>query len=48
MWPQLLIALPALLAGAMLGLHLFGKVNDAAFRKGVCALLLLSGVAMLR
>jgi len=48
MWPQVLIALPALLAGSVLGLSLFGKVNDAAFRKVVCALLLLSGIAMLR
>jgi uncharacterized membrane protein YfcA len=48
MWPQLLIALPALLAGSMVGLYLFGKVKDAAFRKVVCGLLLLSGIAMLR
>jgi uncharacterized membrane protein YfcA len=43
---ELLIALPALLLGALVGLHLFKKVDEAAFRKVVCALLLVSGSAL--
>src|SRR5713226_8943241 len=38
-----LIGLPALLAGTWLGLKLFGRLNEAAFRKIVLALLLASG-----
>ena len=42
------LALPALLAGTTLGLHLFGKVSDAGFRRAICALLLVSGLALIR
>jgi uncharacterized membrane protein YfcA len=38
--------LPALLAGTWLGMKLYGRVNEAAFRKIVLVLLLLSGVAL--
>lgn len=42
-----LIGLPALLAGTWLGLKLFGRLNDAAFRKIVLVLLLASGVVLI-
>src|SRR5229473_913512 len=42
-----LIGLPALLAGTWLGLKLFGRLNEAAFRKIVLALLLASGVVLI-
>jgi len=42
-----LFGLPALLAGTWLGLKLYGKVNETAFRKIVLALLLLSGAALI-
>jgi uncharacterized protein len=40
------VGLPALLAGSWLGLKLFGRLNEAAFRKVVLGLLLISGVAL--
>ena len=39
------MGLPCLLAGTWLGLKLFGRINEAGFRKIVLALLLLSGAA---
>jgi len=42
-----LIGLPALLAGTWLGLRLFGRLNEAAFRKIVLVLLLTSGVMLI-
>jgi uncharacterized membrane protein YfcA len=42
-----LIGLPALLAGTWLGLRLFGRLNEAAFRKVVLVLLLASGVVLI-
>lgn len=39
--------LPALLAGLWLGLKLYGKLDDAAFRKVVLVLLLLSGLSLI-
>jgi uncharacterized protein len=42
-----LIGLPALALGTWLGLKLFGKLNDAAFRRVVLVLLLLSGLSLL-
>ena len=42
-----LIGLPALFAGTWLGLRLFGRINEAAFRKVVLVLLLASGVALM-
>jgi uncharacterized protein len=40
------VGLPALLAGTWLGLKLFGRLDEAAFRKVVLGLLLISGVAL--
>lgn len=40
------IGLPGLVAGTALGLILFGKVNDVAFRRGVLGVLLFSGFAL--
>jgi uncharacterized protein len=42
-----LIGLPALFAGTWLGLKLFGRLNEAAFRKLVLALLLGSGMVLI-
>jgi uncharacterized protein len=42
-----LVGLPVLLAGTWLGLRLYGKLDEAGFRKVVLVLLLLSGVALL-
>ena len=41
------IGLPILLAGTWLGLKLYGRVDDAGFRKIVLTLLLVSGVALM-
>lgn len=42
-----LLGLPALLAGLWLGFRLYGKLDDAAFRKLLLALLMLSGLALI-
>jgi uncharacterized membrane protein YfcA len=42
-----LIGLPALLAGTWLGLKLFGRLDEAAFRRVVLALLLGSGAVLM-
>lgn len=42
-----LIGLPALLAGTWLGFRLFGRLNEAAFRKVVLMLLLASGIVLM-
>ena len=42
-----LVGLPALLAGTWLGLKLFGKLDEAAFRRVVLVLLLASGISLL-
>jgi uncharacterized membrane protein YfcA len=42
-----LIGLPALLAGTWLGLKLFGRLDEAMFRKVVLVLLLASGVVLI-
>ncbi|WP_245474632.1 TSUP family transporter [Bradyrhizobium sp. Leo121] len=42
-----LIGLPALLAGIWLGMKLFGRLDEAIFRKIVLALLLVSGAALM-
>ena len=42
-----LIGLPALFAGTWLGLKLFGRLNEATFRKIVLLLLLASGVVLI-
>jgi len=41
------LGLPALLAGLWVGFKLYGKLDDAAFRKLVLILLLLSGLALI-
>jgi uncharacterized protein len=42
-----LVGLPALLAGTWLGLKLFGRLDEAMFRKVVLVLLLASGVVLI-
>ena len=42
-----LIGLPALAVGTWAGLKLFGKLHDAAFRRVVLVLLLISGLSLL-
>jgi uncharacterized protein len=42
-----LLGLPWLLAGTWLGLHLYGRLDDARFRQAVLVLLLVSGAALL-
>jgi uncharacterized protein len=42
-----LFGLPVLLAGTWLGMKLYGRLDEAAFRKVVLVLLLASGVALL-
>jgi uncharacterized membrane protein YfcA len=42
-----LLGLPALLAGLWLGFKQYGKLDDAAFRKVILALLLISGMALI-
>jgi uncharacterized membrane protein YfcA len=41
------LSVPALAAGSLLGIYLFGRVNDRTFRIAVLAALLLSGVLFL-
>ena len=42
-----LLGLPALLAGLWIGFRLYGKLDDAAFRKVVLLFLLVSGLALI-
>lgn len=42
-----LIGLPALLAGTWVGLKLYGRLDEAGFRKVVLALLLVSGLGLI-
>ena len=42
----ILLGLPALLAGTWLGMQLYGKFDEAMFRKVVLVLLLVSGIAL--
>jgi uncharacterized protein len=42
----LVLALPALAAGTLVGVALFGKIDDKRFRYGVLSLLLISGCIM--
>ena len=42
-----LYGLPFLLAGLWLGLKLYGKLDDATFRKAILVLLLVSGVSLI-
>lgn len=41
-----LVGLPVLLVGTLLGWAIYGKLDDAAFRKVVLVLLLVSGLAI--
>lgn len=41
-----LIGLPAVLLGTWAGLRLYGRLDEAAFRKVVLVVLLLSGLAL--
>jgi uncharacterized membrane protein YfcA len=43
---NLTLSLPALLAGTALGMLLFGKINDAWFRRVVLAILLVAGMSL--
>jgi uncharacterized protein len=42
-----LLGLPAMIAGLWVGFKLYGKLDDAAFRKVILVLLLLSGFALI-
>jgi len=42
-----LIGLPCVIAGTWLGLKLFGRIDEAAFRKVVLALLFASGALLI-
>ena len=42
-----LLRLPAFVLGTWAGLQLFGKLDDAAFRRAVLVLLLISGLSLL-
>ncbi len=46
-WIAFAICLPALLAGAFIGLKLYARVDDRGFRRIVLGLLLVSGLALL-
>ncbi len=41
-----LMGAPALLAGMWFGMHLYGRLDDAAFRKVILTLLLISGLVL--
>jgi uncharacterized protein len=41
-----LIGLPALAAGTLLGWALYGRLDEAAFRRIVLVLLLISGISL--
>ena len=45
--PALFIGLPVLLAGTWLGLRLYGRLDEAGFRKLVLILLLVSGIVLI-
>jgi hypothetical protein len=41
------MGLPCVIAGTWLGLKLFGRIDEATFRKIVLALLFVSGITLL-
>ncbi len=47
MLEDFVISLPALLAGTVAGIAMFGRVNELAFRRVVLAVLLVAGLALL-
>jgi uncharacterized membrane protein YfcA len=42
-----LLGLPAMVAGLWLGFKLYGKLDDAAFRKVILVLLLIAGLGLM-
>jgi uncharacterized protein len=42
-----LIGLPAMVAGLWVGFRLYGKLDEAAFRKVILALLLVAGLGLI-
>jgi hypothetical protein len=42
-----IISLPALLAGTVAGIVMFGRVNETAFRRVVLIILLIAGLGLL-
>jgi uncharacterized membrane protein YfcA len=42
-----LLGMPAMLAGVWVGFRLYGKLDDAAFRKIILVLLVIAGLALL-
>jgi uncharacterized protein len=44
---DVLLSLPALAAGTFVGIRLFGRVDEARFRRAVLLLLLVSGALMI-
>jgi uncharacterized membrane protein YfcA len=42
-----LIGLPAMIAGLWVGFKLYGKLNDAVFRKIILVLLLIAGLGLI-
>jgi uncharacterized protein len=47
MLEDFVISLPALLAGTVAGIAMFGRVNESVFRRVVLAILLVAGLALL-
>src|SRR6266436_1075340 len=47
MLEDFVISLPALLAGTVAGIAMFGRVNESAFRRVVLAVLLVAGLVLL-
>lgn len=43
---DLAISLPALITGAVLGIVMFGRINEIAFRRVVLVILLFSGLSL--
>ena len=44
---KLLWSMPALIVGTVVGLALFGKVNDLLFRRIILVMLFVSGLALI-
>jgi uncharacterized membrane protein YfcA len=45
--PDFVLAVPALAAGTLIGVWLFGKIDDRKFRYAVLSLLLISGLMLI-
>jgi len=46
--PLLPLAIPAVVAGTLVGILLWGKIDDAKFRYSILSMLLISGLALIR